>query len=96
MLTVPAHLMDAFRAFRRDFDWVTTTWIARREETEQSVEAMRAGVRELLALPSSPERNEKLGHMFDFWAALARRICPDGAVIVPEFAISSKRNNTGA
>lgn len=84
LMTVPASMAKVFARFRRDFDLVTTTWMIRGEESESTVEALRQGVRGILAAPSTAERDATLAALFDYWHDLRMRICPHGVAIEPQ------------
>lgn len=89
--------MPAFRRFQRDFDEVAQAWIEAGEETAESVEAARNGLRVLLADKSDPDRHgvgrvERLNWLFAYWADLADQVRQRGRKgVVPVLSLEAER-----
>lgn len=90
-LHLPEALAADFRQFARDFAAVGRQWVAMGEETPESVEAARAGLRAYLEDPADPDgfgvaRADRIQQVFRFWRALAvrtLRTAPRPAGVVP-------------
>lgn len=87
-LTVPRDLAPDFRRFLGDFERVTAVWLDRGEETGESVEVARAGLRTYLADAADPDehgtsRADRLRAVFEFWRDLAGRVARGGVAVQP-------------
>lgn len=93
-LAIPRDLLTAFRQFQRDFDQVAAGWIEAGEESAESVELARDGLRAYLAAPADPDeygcsRPDRLCRVFDHWRGLtAGRVA--GVAVVPVLSAAAE------
>lgn len=94
-LSIPRELLPEFRAFGRDFDRACAAFVARGEETDESIVAAREGLRAYLANPADPDeygtpRADRLRAVFGYWRALALRVAGRGICVAPVLSAESE------